>query len=200
MPPVSTALSSNPEFSRLARALAAHPTLPRPWSGVVFRSASPAYAGSRDLLSGEGVRRYGGRWNPPGSLAAVYASTTPETALAEALAQFRRYGIPDREAMPRVLTALEARLSRLLDLTDGSVRRLLRVSRRRMAGEPWRALQERGREAVTQAIGRAAFEAGVEGLLTPSAAARKGVNLVVFPEALRPGSSLAVAQKEVPAN
>ena len=195
MAPPPRPLSPHPGSPRLTRALARNGALIGPWSGVAFRSTSPAYANSRDLLSGEGVRRYGGRWNPPG-LAAVYASATPEIALAEALAQFRRYGIPDRDAMPRVLVAIEARLDRVLDLTDGQVRRALRVSRRRMAGEDWRGLQARGQEAVTQAIGRLASEAGVEGLLAPSAAVPDGKNLVVFPAALRPGSRLAVARKE----
>ena len=200
MAPVVSALAPHPESRRLARAVARAVPLAGPWAGVVFRSASPAYAATRDLLSGEGVRRHGGRWNPPGSLAAIYASETPETALAEALAQFRRYGIPDRDAMPRVLVALDLRLARVLDMTDGAVRRVLRVSRRRMTAEPWRRLQDSGREGVTQAIGRIAFEAGLEGMRTPSAALPGGVNFVVFPAALDAGSSVTVAEADVPPN
>lgn len=180
----------HPELERLAAAIRRTP--PTPWSGVAYRSASPAYAGSRDLLSGEGVRRHGGRWNPPGLFAAVYASLSPETALAEALAQFRHYGIPEADALPRVIAALEVRLAALSDLTAGGARRSLRVSRRRMRSDPWRRAQGEGRESLTQSIGRAAFEAGLEALLVPSAADPSGTNLVVFPARLHPGSRLSV--------
>jgi len=183
-------MRTHPEFLRIARAIARLPR--RPWSGVAYRSVSPAWAGDRDLLSGEGVRRYGGRWNAAGGFAAVYASLTPETAVGEALAHVRHYGIPEADAMPRIVVALDAAVAALLDLTDGSVRRSLRVSRRRLRTDPWRSAAEGGREALTQAIGRAAFEAGLEALLVPSAADRRGANLVVFPARLRPGSRLAV--------
>ena len=39
---------------------------------VGWRLAAPEFGGSvEDMLSGEGARQYGGRWNSPGS-AAVY--------------------------------------------------------------------------------------------------------------------------------
>ncbi|HEY7114279.1 MAG TPA: RES family NAD+ phosphorylase [Thermoanaerobaculia bacterium] len=183
-------MRSHPDFPRIARAIARLPR--RAWSGVAYRSVSPARAGARDLLSGEGVRRWGGRWNAAGSFAAVYASLSPETAIAEALAHSRYYGIPDADAMPRVVVALDASLTTLLDLTDGSARRILRASRRRLRSEPWRRAAEAGREALTQAIGRAALAAGLEALLVPSAADRAGSNLVVFPASLRAQSRLAL--------
>lgn len=181
-------MKPHPESARLAAALRRVP--PRAFSGIVFRSASPAFAASRELLSGEGVRRHGGRWNPPGLFAAVYASLSPETAIAEALSHFRHYGIPDADAMPRVLVAVELELAAVVDLSVGWARRVLRVSRRRMRAEPWRRLQDDGREALTQSIGRSAFEAGLEGLLVSSAADRKGTNAVVFPARLQPESRL----------
>ena len=101
------------------------------------------------------------------------------------------------EALPRVLVALEVRLVETGDLTSGTARKRLRVSRRRMRAEPWRRSQEGGREALTQAIGRAAFEAGFEALIVPSAADPAGANLVVFPGRLSPGSRLTV--RELPA-
>ena len=183
-------MRSHPEYPRIARAFARVPAAG--WSGVAYRSVSPAYAGTRDLLSGEGVRRHGGRWNAAGSFAVVYASLSPETAVAEALARVRHYGIPDADALPRVLVALDASLASLADLTDGGARRILGVSRRRLRSEPWRRAADAGREALTQAIGRAAFAAGLEALLVPSSASRAGANLVVFPERLRTGSRLAV--------
>jgi RES domain-containing protein len=178
----------HPEFPRIVSALSRIPT--RAWSGVAYRSVVPAYAGSRDLLSGEGVRRHGGRWNPPSAFAAVYASLTPETALAEVLSRFRDYGIPVADAMPRVLAAVEVSVASLADLTTPGARRSLRVSRRRMRREDWRRATDDGREALTQAIGRAAFERGLEGLLVFSAPDPAGRNLVLFPTRLGTASRL----------
>jgi RES domain-containing protein len=60
----------------------------------------------------------------------------------------------------------------------------------------WRESIDKGREALTQAIGRAAVEEGLEGLLVPSVQVRKGVNLVVFPESLVKDSSLKIQNSE----
>jgi hypothetical protein len=51
---------------------------------------------------------------------------------------------------------------------------------------------DKGREALTQAIGRIAFEAGLEALFVPSAQARKGKNLVVVLDNLQKTSSLTI--------
>lgn len=163
-----------------------------PWSGVLFRSTSPEYANSRDLVSGEGSRRTGARWNPPETFAAVYGSLNVATAVAEALAYYRRFGIPEADAMPRVLVAIEAHLALALDLTSGAVRSKLSLSKKRMRKEDWLLRQAAGQEAVTQAAGRAAFEEGLEALIVPSAPVARGVNMVVFPANLRAGSRLAV--------
>ena len=60
---------------------------------TAYRSTTPEYAKEADLITGEGSRLHGSRWNPPG-IAAVSASFTPETAMEESLAHFRYYGIP----------------------------------------------------------------------------------------------------------
>jgi RES domain-containing protein len=109
----------------------------RPFSASVFRTSTPQYANSADLVTGEGARLAGGRWTPLGGFAAVYASLEYETAVEEGFAHFRRYGIPVEQAMPRVIVALQVRLERLLDLTDGTIRRRLGISERRMLGEDW---------------------------------------------------------------
>jgi RES domain-containing protein len=182
-------MKPHPETTRLRTALEkCEPRLIR-WEGELFRSASPKYANKDDIITGAGSRAAGARWNPPGSFHTVYASLEVETAVAEALQHFRYYGFPVAKAMPRVIIALEAKLERVLDLRDGGIRRALGVSENRMISEPWREKQQKGREALTQALGRLAFELDVQGLLVPSAARRGGSNLILFPANLDPPAS-----------
>ncbi len=182
----------HPEFDRLLRGMVRCASLAGPWRGVAFRAVTPRYASSGDVLSGRGSQQHGGRWNAPGTFPAIYGSLTPETAMAEVLSSFRSFNIPTHRALPRTFLAIDVRLRRVLDLTRGIVRRHLRVSRRRMVEEEWRRIQNRGREALTQAIGRAAHGAGLEALHVPCAALADGSNLVIFPENLATTSRVAV--------
>src|SRR4051812_45302806 len=90
------------------------------FTATVYRSSTPRYASEADLTSGVGSKLNGGRWNPVG-LAVVYASLTPETAMAETLANNRYYGIPVEDAMPRTFVAIGAALQAVLDFRQGSV-------------------------------------------------------------------------------
>jgi RES domain-containing protein len=179
-------MKPHPDTDRLRRAL--EKCLPRAiaWRGEVFRSAAPRYANKDDIITGAGSKAAGARWNPPGGFHTVYASLDVETAIAEALQHFRYYGLPVSKAMPRVIVALEAEIERVLNLRDGDVRRVLVVSMKRMLSEPWREEQQKGREPLTQAIGRLAYDLDVQAILVPSAARRGGTNLIVFPANLDP--------------
>src|SRR3954451_13670040 len=139
----------HPESDRLRRAVERCAPRAVRWSGVVYRSASPRYANGDDLLTGVGSKVAGARWNPPRSFPTVYASLDPHTALDEVLAHFLHYAIPVESAMPRVTVSVRVRLGRVLDLTDGPTRSVLRVSAWRMLDEPWREEQAAGREALT---------------------------------------------------
>ncbi len=157
----------------------------------VFRSTTPRYATEMDLLTGEGSRKFGGRWNPPG-LAAIYASLTPETAMAETLAQARYYGWPEHAVMPRTFVAISFNLKRVLDLTDGDIRRRLAVSRKRLLQTNWRAEMDAGNVPLTQLLGRAASESGLDGLLVPSNAEPSDRNIVAFPKNFKTAGAVAV--------
>ena len=182
-------MKPHPDTDRLRRGL--EKCLPQAiaWEGELFRSASPNYANKDDIITGAGSKAAGARWNPPGAFHTVYASLDVETAVAEALQHFRYYGFPVSRAMPRVIVAIEATLERVLDLRDGNVRRVLVVSEKRILSEPWREEQREGREALTQALGRLAFDLDIQALLVPSAARKGGSNLIVFPANLDPPSS-----------
>jgi RES domain-containing protein len=115
---------AEPTIEQLERRLLRLSSLATPFDGIVYRSSTPKYATEIDLLTGEGSRRFGGRWNPPGT-AVVYASLTPETAMAETLAHNRYYGIPIEDVMPRTFVAIQVNLKTVLDLRIGIVRRRL---------------------------------------------------------------------------
>jgi RES domain-containing protein len=168
----------------------------KPWEGDLVRAVRLKYAFPSDLVSGKGSFERGGRWNPPGIFPAVYGSLDAAVALEEARGIVAAYGIP-REALrerplerPVYMNAVHARVSRLLDLTQGEVRKAVRVSRSAMCDEQWRTIQNHGEEALTQALGRACWEEGFEGILVPSAAVHKATNAVFFPDRLLQGSLL----------
>jgi RES domain-containing protein len=169
------------DSDRLTRAFAKCASHACSWRGELYRSSSPRYANKDDLLTGTGSKTAGPRWNPPNNFRTLYTSLDPYTAIAEALSHFVYFALPIATAMPRVIVSLEARLGRVLNLNDRAVRRVLGISRRRLLDEPWREEQKLGREALTQVLGRLAFDADWEGLLVPSAARRGGINLIAFP-------------------
>jgi len=125
---------------------------------------------------------HGGRWNQPG-LATVYGSTTDTTALEECKANDRYYGVQTRG--PRLLVAIEAHLTGVLDLTSAGIRRSLGVTLKELAAEDWRKLLAAGQESSSQALGRAGAANGASGLLVRSAAVPLGINVAAFPRARR---------------
>ncbi|MCL4205067.1 MAG: RES family NAD+ phosphorylase [Pirellulaceae bacterium] len=181
--------SEKTELDQIRERLKRLVPLAKSLSTTVYRSSTPRYANELELLTGQGSSHHGGRWNPVG-IPAVYASLTPETSLAETLAHFRHFRIPVEDAMPRIFVAIRVELHAILDIQDGDVRRRLQVSLERLRTVDWRADQRRGRMPVSQAIGQAAFELGLEGLLVPSASDHGGSNLMAFPSNLVSGSTL----------
>jgi RES domain-containing protein len=181
--------SSGPSVGQLKTRLTRLLPLAAAYVETAFRSSTPQNANESDLLTGEGSRRNGGRRNPV-RVAAVYASLTPETAMAETLAHHRYYGIAVADAMPRTFVALAINLQAVLDLRLGTVRRRIQVSLDRVLTVDWRKEVQAGREPITQTIGRAASEVGWEGLIVPSAVHPNGHNLLVFPANLHSGSEI----------
>lgn len=182
---------ADPTFEQLQARLARLAVSAVPFEGVVYRSSTPKYASESDLVTGEGSKRFGGRWNPVG-IAVIYASLTPETAMAETLAHNRYYGVPVGDAMPRTFVAIDVKLKTVLDLRDGKVRQRLQVSEAQILAVDWRKEVKAGREPITQRLGRAAQAGGWEGLVVPSAADPAAYNLLIFPDQLTPDSFVRV--------
>lgn len=175
---MSAAVHRHPRFAELRDLFRAHPEWFGAWHGTLFRFQTVDFPTLKDVLSGVGARGRGGRWNLPG-IATLYGSTTDRTALEECKANDRYYGVETKS--PRLLVAIEAQLTRMLDLTALATRRAMGVTLAELGAEDWRKLQAAGKESFTQAIGRAVAAVGGSGLLARSAAVHRGVNVAIFP-------------------
>lgn len=71
-----------------------------------------------DPRSGDGARRFGGRFNPPHSYPVIYLCTTRPCVVAELTRQARRQGLAVEDLLPRELWLVTAELTKVLDLTD----------------------------------------------------------------------------------
>ena len=178
------------EYRQLLQRICACRNMGCPWNGIIYRSSRLKYAKRSTMLSGQGSLENGGRWNAPGAFLAIYGSLTPETALSEALEHTRYFGLKGHTAFPRGIVAIEVKVTNLLDLTSGIIRKHLLVSQERMLIADWRNEQDEGKEALPQTLGRAAYRVGFEAMLIPSKADLSGTNLVVFPENLKSNSSV----------
>jgi RES domain-containing protein len=170
----------HPNYGRILQAVNALSAHARPLIGAWYRCVETSFA--HEIISGEGARKHGARWNPIGSFCTVYLSDTPETALQEYLARARRMKWPDHKSLPMVMAGVEVSVRRVLDLSVPEVAAviepLLKAERLH-----WRSIQSR-REAMSQAIGRAARESGFQGLIAASQQVKGGLNLVLFPDKL----------------
>lgn len=159
------------------------------WAGSMYRFVTVPYSNRQDLLSGAGSRKHGARWNPPDQFNVVYGSLEPETAVAEALSTLNGFGVPPAQARPRVFVAVALRLQSVLDLALPHVTNLLGLDVDKILKKDWKAAQDAGREAMSQAIGRIAWELRVEAILVPSAVSARDRNIAVFPGRRQRGSS-----------
>lgn len=162
---------------------------------TLFRFINPSYSKAMDIIDGAGALHADGRWNLKGATLLSYTATVPETALAEALAHVRYFRLPEAKALPRVLVGLRLKAKCVLDLRDGKVRKALRLSEDTIRKLDWRAENQAGREAVTQAWGAAFARAGFEAVIVPSAASAGGANVLVFPKNLLSGSKFEVTEE-----
>ena len=195
MPPVPRpvvlppALRPHPQYAKVAAVISAAAARATPLRGTYFRFMTPKFAKTADAVSGAGGFHASGRWNPARCFNLLNASEMGEVALAEVLSTASYYGLPIKDSFPKVVTTLDVDLQFSLDLTDRALLRALGTASAALTGCDFRRENASGAEAITQAIGRAAFAAGLEALLVPSAQATGARNLVVFPQNLQQGSA-----------
>jgi len=147
----------------------------------LYRVAGPRHTTADEMLAGVGAFRAGGRWNPPDVMNAVYLSRSPETAMHESNEHYRHYRLPLSDGMPKVVIAVRVVAGAVFDMTAAAdfpdpVANLM--------AEDWRAVMARGEEATAQAVGRAVFAVGLQGILVPSKPDANGMNVLLFPERL----------------
>ncbi len=128
------------------------------FQGVVYRALNPVWAG--DPLSGEGARRFGGRFNPRG-MAALYTTLDPVTALREV----SQIGQP---LQPTILVSYDADLGPVFDGTDPARLAARGLTPADLAADDWRLHMARGGEAPTQTLARTLAAEGHAGLIAPS--------------------------------
>jgi RES domain-containing protein len=194
--PIPKAPSPHPDSSRLSKAIPRCVPRCRSFTGILYRAACVRRANPEDLVAGVGSLLTGGRWNPLGAFLAVYASLDETTALEEARQQDLRQGVARWMSLPLVVTAIDVDIWPVLDLVDDRIRRILRVPRHQMLAEPWWTIQEEGREAITQTIGRLAREQGFAALLVPSTIDASAGNVVIFPDRLRRTNHVSIVNAD----
>lgn len=140
--------------------------------GLLYRALNPIWA--REPLSGEGARRYGGRFNAKGR-PALYTSLTIPTAIREA----NQVGT----LQPTTLVAYRADLDPVFDATDLEALSGQGATAADIAADDWRIrMRDKGR-APTQILAERLIAAGYAGMLVPSfarGAATGELNLVLW--------------------
>jgi RES domain-containing protein len=179
------------EFVRRIRTLS--PTL-TPWTGVTFRSVELEHARPDKILSGEGSRRFGGRWNAPGTFPVIYSSTKPGTAIEEAFQLAADYELSPDDLKPRLTCGIEWDLARVIDLTQKNLPSWLKPTK--WMQEDFVRINDKGFETLCQAFGRAARNSMVSAILYPSARVEGGVNVVVFCDRLRRNEKMRLLGKD----
>lgn len=186
-------MKPNPRYAHFRSVLdAAESNWPVPWEGDCWRYQDIDFPSAKQILSGEGALRNGGRLNAKGGFRVVYGSAKDETALKESAARAQRYGLTVRK--PRILVCIEMKLQKVLDLRQVPLLEALGVTLAELGAEDWETLQNNGIESLGQSLGRAAFDTKAEAVIIPSFAHHGGLNVAWFPENRLAGSEIEIVE------
>jgi len=161
-----------------------------PWRGDVVRQSKPRFMSQPYRMTGAGSVIKGARWSVRGLMPTVYGSNNPATLAAEANYKGLKYGWTAADLKAQLMIGMHFELQSVVDLTAAATQQALGVTLNDTINCDWDAEQTAGREALTQAIARAAFEREAEGLIVPCARLTGGVNLVYYPTHRRTGSTI----------
>lgn len=145
------------------------------WSGTCYRYTSAM----RDPLSGEGARRFGGRWNKRGLFSAIYLSDSEKACMVELerAAAVAATTPQNKLRAPHKLHHIIARNLSVLDLRSAAAQLTVGLDSTDLTNDDWTACQQ---------VGHAAWFLHVQAILVPSAG---GVGLVItaYEQRIKPG-------------
>ncbi len=118
----------NPRYAEFVYRIGRLSPVPAHWAGLTFRSVELEHASPDEILSGEGSRRFGGRWNAPGTFPVIYSSTRPGTAVEEAFQLAADYELAPGDLKPRITCGVEWDLARVIDLTRNNLPAWLKLT------------------------------------------------------------------------
>lgn len=157
----------------------------RHFQGLVYRVHHPNWAFAPN--SGEGAKRWGGRFNK-GGLPALYTALSEITALAEYNQKF-----PSRP-QPATLCAYQVNCGDLLDLSDPDTLKRHAIDRDTV-GCSWEIMAWRGQLPPSWALADRLIAEGIAGVFYPSLvrnAPAEGKNLVFWDWADQPPHQVIV--------
>jgi RES domain-containing protein len=158
------------------------------YGGPLYRALHPYHA--RQPLSGEGARRYGGRFNMRGR-AALYLARDFDT-LRHEIARGGAF-------QPSTIVEYAAQITGLFDARDAAQVAQYRTTPDALADPAWQLRMQRGEAVPTQDLAEALIAAGHPGALVPSYArgARAGAcNIVLWHWGEDTGAQLALVDDE----
>ncbi|MCU7836163.1 MAG: RES domain-containing protein [gamma proteobacterium symbiont of Taylorina sp.] len=141
---------------------------------IAYRAVQPNW--SFDVLSGEGSKIHGGRFNPPGTNA-LYLALSPLGALAE----FNQAGLSHRP-QPTTLCAFEVSVSNILDLSTAEGRSEARITIQEIVCD-FRYMKARKEIPPTWKMAEFLIDANKSGIIVPSnapLASNDMMNLVLW--------------------
>ncbi|GAA0305609.1 RES domain-containing protein [Kineococcus aurantiacus] len=154
------------------------------WSGTTYRTVSSR----RDPLSGEGARRMGGRWNPPG-FATIYLASPVGTCLGELERTSTAGGttVASRLKAGIKLYTVEALKLEVLDLRTPEALDQVGLSSDDFVDDD---------HTACQSVGHAATFLGCHGVLAPSATGT-GLVLAAYEPRLGPGQLTVSEERDL---
>lgn len=142
------------------------------YRGLLYRALNPIHA--REPLSGDGARRYGGRFNPKG-MPALYTAQSVMTAIREV----NQIGT----LQPTTLVAYEADIGPIFDGTDPAALTAQGFDPAGLAADDWRTRMLACGKAPTQDLAERLKASGFAGMQVRSfakGATEADLNLVLW--------------------
>lgn len=143
------------------------------WSGQTFRYTNAR----REPLSGEGARRFGGRYNPRDLFPTIYLAQPVQACMRELdqAAENQHLTVERLLTVPQVLHTIEVSEIEVLDLTVLATQAFLSLEDADLTGD----------HTACQEVGHAAWFLEFHGVLAPSAVGA-GITLALFEHSTPP--------------